>query len=339
MPISSNPCWASRVLNSSSSRAPATHPTQASMLRRTSDGRCPRTTTSDTAKRPPGLSTRNASPSTRRLSADRLITQFEMSTSTEASGRGMLSISPLRNSTFVTPALRWFSRARASISSVMSSPYAFPVGPTRLAESRTSMPPPEPRSRTVSPSRSSARAVGLPQPSDASTACSGRAAVSAASYRFDVIGSHPPVAAVPPQQPLFSPASTRNAASPYFSRTVSLMFGPLIGTSLSLTACGPAAARMLARLHCSRKCRDLIERVVVQRVVHPAPVPPVGHEPRVLESLQVKRQSRLGRIERALQLADAALAVREEAYDLEPRLIRQGVEPAHRAADVREGCR
>ena len=30
----------------------------------------------------------------------------------------------------------------------------------------------------------------------------------------------------------------------------------------------------------------------------------------------MKRQSRLGRIERALQLADAALAVREEAYDL-----------------------
>ena len=35
----------------------------------------------------------------------------------------------------------------------MSSPYAFPVGPTRFADSRTSIPPPEPRSRTVSPSR------------------------------------------------------------------------------------------------------------------------------------------------------------------------------------------
>src|SRR3989442_1516032 len=31
----------------------------------------------------------------------------------------------------------------------MSRPYAFPVGPTRLAESSTSMPPPEPRSSTV----------------------------------------------------------------------------------------------------------------------------------------------------------------------------------------------
>ena len=35
------------------------------------------------------------------------------------------------------------------------------------------MPPPEPRSRTVSPSRSSATAVGLPQPRLARTAASG----------------------------------------------------------------------------------------------------------------------------------------------------------------------
>src|SRR5215470_4095224 len=86
------------------------------------EGAAPRTTTSDTANRPPGLSTRKASASTRSLSADRLITQLEMTTSTLPSGRGMCSISPLRNSTFWTLALRWFSRARASISSVISSP-------------------------------------------------------------------------------------------------------------------------------------------------------------------------------------------------------------------------
>ncbi len=56
------------------------------------------------------------------LSAERLITQFEITTSTEFSGSGIFSISPFRNSTFSTPALRWFSRASASISSVMSSP-------------------------------------------------------------------------------------------------------------------------------------------------------------------------------------------------------------------------
>ena len=57
------------------------------------------------------------------------MTQLEMITSTESSGSGIASISPFRNSTFSTPALRWFSRASASISSVMSRPYALPVGP------------------------------------------------------------------------------------------------------------------------------------------------------------------------------------------------------------------
>ena len=115
------------------------------------------------------------------MSAERLMTQLEMMTSTELSGSGIASISPFRNSTFSTPAFRWFARASSSISSVMSRPYALPVGPTRLAESRTSIPPPEPRSSTVSPRRSSASAVGFPQPSDAATACAGRSAVSPAS--------------------------------------------------------------------------------------------------------------------------------------------------------------
>ena len=98
------------------------HPTHSSTLRRISGGISPRTTTSDTANRPPGFSTRNASASTRSLSADRLMTQFEMMTSTELSGSGIASIWPLRNSTFSRPDLRWFSRASASISSVMSRP-------------------------------------------------------------------------------------------------------------------------------------------------------------------------------------------------------------------------
>src|SRR3974390_3203943 len=65
----------------------------------------------------------------------------------------------------------------------MSSPNASPVGPTRFAESNTSMPPPDPRSSTVSPGLSSARAVGFPQPSEASTAADGRSATSSTAYR------------------------------------------------------------------------------------------------------------------------------------------------------------
>src|SRR5579859_2798380 len=87
------------------------------------------------------------------------------------------------------------------------------------------MPPPDPRSSTVSPARSSASAVGLPQPKDAATASFGRSAISRPAYRLDVITSPPPPS-VPqpqalPQQP--SPAEARRAAFAYFSRTTSLM--------------------------------------------------------------------------------------------------------------------
>jgi hypothetical protein len=106
------------------------------------------------------------------------MTQLEMITSTEPSGSGIDSIDPFRNSTLVAPAFCWFSRASASMSSVMSRPYTFPVGPTRRADSSTSMPPPEPRSSTVWPGSSAASAVGLPHPSETATALSGTAPVS-----------------------------------------------------------------------------------------------------------------------------------------------------------------
>src|SRR5262245_8668308 len=108
----------------------------------------------------------------------------------------------------------------------MSSPYALPVGPTRRAESSTSIPPPEPRSSTVSPARSSARAVGLPQPSEAATAAAGSAAVSLSLYRFEVIGSAAasvPQQALVEQQDASSPATTFSAAFPYLSFTICLM--------------------------------------------------------------------------------------------------------------------
>ena len=91
--------------------------------------------------------------STRSLSAARLITQFEMMTSTELAGSGMCSMSPFRKRTLVSPLRRRLSSASDSISSVMSRPNAIPSGPTRRAESSTSIPPPEPRSSTVSPGR------------------------------------------------------------------------------------------------------------------------------------------------------------------------------------------
>ena len=76
--------------------APATQPTYCAMSARVASSMSGSAITSETAKRPPGLSTRAVSRSTRGLSVERLITQFESTTSTlTASGSGIASIWPL----------------------------------------------------------------------------------------------------------------------------------------------------------------------------------------------------------------------------------------------------
>ena len=106
-----------------SSSAPATQPIQSSMLRRIAAGTSPRTTTSETAKRPPGFSTRKASASTRSLSADEVddaVRDDHVHASCRAAGCARSRPSGTRHSS--SPAFCWFSRASASISSVMSRP-------------------------------------------------------------------------------------------------------------------------------------------------------------------------------------------------------------------------
>ena len=156
-----------------SSSAPAMQPTQSNMLLRTSSGTLPRTTTSDTANRPPGFNTRKASRSTRSLSAERLMTQFEMMTSTELSGRGMFSISPFRNSTFSTPAcLLVFARQRQHLVRHVQSICLARRAHAPRREQHVD-PASGARSSTISPGFNSISAVGLPQPSEACTALSG----------------------------------------------------------------------------------------------------------------------------------------------------------------------
>src|SRR5262245_10066754 len=82
------------------------------------------------------------------------------------------------------------------------------------------MPPPEPRSSTVSPTFNSISAVGLPQPSDAATAVSGSVPRSLSLYRFSVISSGPQ------QLASFAPEPASRAAAPYFSWICS--FKPLV---------------------------------------------------------------------------------------------------------------
>ena len=116
--------------------------------------------------RPPGVAPGTISANTAGLSVDRLITQLEITTSTDAvAAAGCPRCAPRRNSTLVAPASRRV-RAGRGRASRRSCPARRPCrsGPTRRAESSTSMPPPEPRSSTVSPWRSSATADRVAAP-------------------------------------------------------------------------------------------------------------------------------------------------------------------------------
>ena len=99
--------------------------------------------------RPPGLSTRAISVSTAGLSTERLMTQLEMTTSTESAGSGISSMTPLRKIAFRMPASGRSVREGEHLVG-----HVEPVGDPGLADplgGEESMPPPEPRSSTVSP--------------------------------------------------------------------------------------------------------------------------------------------------------------------------------------------
>jgi len=59
----------------------------------------------------------------------------------------------------------------------------------------------------------------------------------------------------------------------------------------------------------------LLECFTIQLVVRPASLSPIVHDAGILEHLEMERQPRLRRVERVLQLADAALAADEQLDD------------------------
>ena len=121
--------------------------------------------------RPPGRKTRAASRKTAALSGTRLITQLLVIASIALSSTGSDSSRPFRNSIWFHPASAAEARARAIISSVMSTPMTRPDGPTARAARMASSPAPDPRSRTVSPGPRSRRPTGAPQPRPRFDAC------------------------------------------------------------------------------------------------------------------------------------------------------------------------
>jgi hypothetical protein len=86
------PATASPSRNSSSVSAPAMHPVHCAMSARETSSMPGSAMTSETANRPPGFSTRNASANTFGLSPERFSTQFETMTSTEPLGSGTSSM-------------------------------------------------------------------------------------------------------------------------------------------------------------------------------------------------------------------------------------------------------
>ena len=101
------------------------------------------------------------------------MTQLEMTTSTVVVGSGISSMWPLRNCDVLGAGGRLvlLGQGQHLVGHVQAVGEAGRAD--AAAESRTSMPPPLPRSSTVSPGLSSASAVGLPQPSEACTASCG----------------------------------------------------------------------------------------------------------------------------------------------------------------------
>ena len=136
-----------------------------------STSRCHNTRSRRRPRAPAGLEHADGLAQHRCLSPARLMTQFEMTTSTGVGRSGSPRCRPLGNSTFSTPASRWLRRASASISSACPG-----RTPCRRADPRAEA---ARRCRRRSPGRGPSRLVqlgkasGLPQPREARTAASG----------------------------------------------------------------------------------------------------------------------------------------------------------------------
>ena len=149
------------------------------------------TTMSASWRRPPGFSTRWISANAAGLSTTRFSTPLLVTTSTLASGSGIFVAFPSRISTFLAPMAVMLPRAFAIIAGVMSRPMILPLAPAFRAAYSTSVPEPEPMSRTVSPGRIALAACGNPTPANDSVAVAGSFARSAAGYPTYVSASIP----------------------------------------------------------------------------------------------------------------------------------------------------
>jgi hypothetical protein len=83
---------------------------------------------------------------------------------------------------------------------------------------------------------------------------------------------------------------------------------------------------ILLRLDFSQKGTHLLQGFRDQRIVDPAPVPPIRNHPGLLQLLQVKGQAGLGRTQLCLEFTHTAFPSRQELYYLEAGILGHGLE-------------
>ena len=98
------------------------------------------------------------------MSGTKFKTQLLITTSIELPPIGNFSISPFLNSTLLKLSLSEFILAFSIITSVISTPITFPFSPVKARATKQSLPAPEPKSNTISPSFICANSVGIPHP-------------------------------------------------------------------------------------------------------------------------------------------------------------------------------
>ena len=222
-----------------------------------------------------------------------------------------------------------------------------------------SIPPPDPRSSTVSPSRSSATAVGLPQPSDASTAALRELAallgvvqrLAEHVSRLAVVDAARATATAAPVAMLADrPGRLRVAAPNLLAKLICarahhatasfvvatpIRTDPGLSTGSSAGSSGPRcrqAVRPRPAHHELRRRRKTRDTPLVDPKQAARTAMLDQHETRLREPAQMLRHRRLPHLDRRDDLAHRQRPplTREQIQDLQPRRIRQTPKPTRK---------
>src|SRR5690606_27403066 len=112
------------------------------------------------------------------------------------------------------------------------------------------------------------------------------------------------------------------------SRDSSMAIDALAQKKTLLATASGREHRLFGRPCRPKELLQLADRLAVERVEDPAPLPSVAHQPHLLERPQMVRQERLTGLECVLKLADAPLTAGQEREDAQALLIGDRLELA-----------